>query len=273
VRGLGRVSCSVAAALALASAGAGSRPALAQPAKSTETRETDARKACLTGDWQKGAALLAELFAESGEATYIYNQARCYQQNARPDEAINRFREYLRVAKNLPPDVVAETEGHIREMEAQKAAARPEAPPPTTPPPVAPPPMPLGPAPAIGGTTGDLGASGSPGEDRGRTKRIAGLAVAGVGVGLVVGGIVMGLQAKSAAEEVAKKYDKDKEASGKRAATLQWVGYGLGTAAVATGAVLYVLGRPADGGRSEGRISFAPTLAPQAVGGVVKMSF
>src|SRR5689334_6176634 len=100
----------VAVGLALA-AGLGSRPAAAQ-GSSVEARGIEARKACLTGDYQKGTSILAELFADTSDPTYIYNGARCYQQNSRPAEAINLFREYLRVAKNLPADVVAETEGH-----------------------------------------------------------------------------------------------------------------------------------------------------------------
>jgi hypothetical protein len=242
------------------------RPALAQ-APSTEARITDARKACLTGDYQRGAGLLAELFADTGDPTYIYNQARCYQQNSRPTEAINHFREYLRVAKNLPADVVAETESHIREMEKEKAASGPT----TTPPPVTvPPPGPAPtPAPIVIASPGDSGAGA---QERGHTQKLAGIVVASVGGAALIGGVVFGLKASGLQTEVEERYDQSKYDSGKSAATLQWVFYGIGAAAVATGAVLYTLGLRA-GNSESSSISFLPTLDPRAPGGAVRMVF
>jgi hypothetical protein len=259
----------VAGGLALLAALAG-RPALAQ-APSTEARVTEARKACLTGDFQRGATLLAELFADTGDPTYIYNQARCYQQNSRPTEALNHFREYLRVAKNLPADIVAETEGYIREMEKEKATSAPvTTPPPVTAPPPGPPPTP---SPASGpiviGAPGDTGAGG---EDRGRTQKLAGIVVASVGGAALIGGAVFGLKASGLQSEVEERYDKGKYDSGKSAATLQWVFYGIGAAGIATGAVLYTLGLRAAHGESSS-VSFVPALDPRAPGGTVRVVF
>jgi hypothetical protein len=248
----------------------GARPALAQ-APSTEARVTEARKACLTGDYQRGAALLAELFADTGDATYIYNQARCYQQNSRPTEAINHFREYLRVAKNLPADVITETEGHIREMEKDKAASAPTtvAPPPVAVPPPAPTPAPPRSGPIVIGSPGDSAGGGS---ERGRTQKLAGIIVASVGGAAVIGGIVFGLKTKSLQDDVEKNYDRGTYDSGKSAATLQWVFYGIGGAAIATGAVLYGLGWRAGNGETSS-VSFLPVLDPRAPGGAVRMIF
>jgi hypothetical protein len=264
----GRRWTAVAGGLGLLAA-LGARPALAQ-APSTEARITEARKACLTGDYQRGATLLAELFADTGDPTYIYNQARCYQQNSRPTEAINHFREYLRVAKNLPADVVAETEGYIREMEKEKVASAPVvAPPPVTVPPPAPTPTPMGSAPIVIGSPGDS-AAGPP--DRGRTQKLAGIIVASAGGAAVIGGIVFGLRVKSLQDEVETHYDPGKIDSGKSAATLQWVFYGIGGAAIATGAVLYGLGWRA-GNRETSSVSFLPVLDPRAPGGAVRVVF
>jgi hypothetical protein len=245
------------------------RPAVAQ---GTPAREAEARKACLTGDYQRGANLLAELFADTGEATYIYNQARCYQQNGRPDEAVNHFREYLRVAKNLPPDVVAETESHIKEMEAMRAANKPATA--TAPPPTSSPPLPPAPAAATTATSTspDLTARPEPAESRGRKLRIAGLAVGAVGAVALAGGLVMGLQARALSSDVHTMYDQDKFDRGERASKLQWVGYGLGVAAVGTGAVLFFLGRSADAREREG-LALAPLLAPAAGGATLRGSF
>jgi hypothetical protein len=84
-------------------------------AQDKDPRETEARKDCLTGKYEAGAALLAELFTETSNPNFIYNQARCYEQNARPDEAIQRFREFLRIARDLSAEEKKEVENHIAE--------------------------------------------------------------------------------------------------------------------------------------------------------------
>lgn len=56
-----------------------------------------ARTACLAGDYSKGATILSQLFVETKDPNYIYNQARCFEQNSRYQEALSRFQEYLRV--------------------------------------------------------------------------------------------------------------------------------------------------------------------------------
>jgi hypothetical protein len=62
--------------------------ALAQAPDARDPREIQARKDCLTGRYEAGAALLAELFAETGNPNFVFNQARCYEQNSKLDEAI-----------------------------------------------------------------------------------------------------------------------------------------------------------------------------------------
>lgn len=107
-------------------------PVLAQQGGSLEFQ---AHKACLSGQTDKGIAILAELYATKRKANYIYNQARCYQQNDRPAEAISRFREYLRVAGKISAKEGDEVEKQIAECQAmlsEKEAAlarRPATPP------------------------------------------------------------------------------------------------------------------------------------------------
>src|SRR5437867_3321336 len=97
-----------------------------------DPREGEARRECLAGRYQRGIDLLAALFTDTKDPNYIFNQARCYQQNNRPDEALSRFREYLRKAPTLPPAEETEVQRYIRECEAMKAeqiaAARAAAP-------------------------------------------------------------------------------------------------------------------------------------------------
>jgi hypothetical protein len=60
-----------------------------------------AKKACLSGDTQKGTEILADLYLDTNDATHIYNQGRCFEQNGQKEQAIPRFEEYLRKEKNL----------------------------------------------------------------------------------------------------------------------------------------------------------------------------
>ena len=64
--------------------------------------------------------------------TYLRNIARCHQNLGDADKAISSFREYLRKARDLPPDQRAEIEGYIAEMEQMKRA-KAAAPPPAAP--------------------------------------------------------------------------------------------------------------------------------------------
>lgn len=70
-------------------------------AASRQTPEKTARKACLSGDYEKGVAILSDLFVETQDPTWIFNQARCFEQNRRYEDAIARFQEYLRAAPDL----------------------------------------------------------------------------------------------------------------------------------------------------------------------------
>jgi hypothetical protein len=64
-------------------------------AASRQAREKAAKKACLTGDPAKGVEILADLFIETNDLAFIFNQGRCFEQNLRYEDAIGRFREFL----------------------------------------------------------------------------------------------------------------------------------------------------------------------------------
>jgi hypothetical protein len=128
-----RIQPSVAIVVAL---GISSSVAFAANKPSTRrAQEKAAQEACLLGDPQKGAELLVKLYVETHEPTYIYNQARCFEQNHRYEDAIDLFREYLRKASDLPAadkaDVdqhIAECQGHLNQKTTAPVAA-PAAPP------------------------------------------------------------------------------------------------------------------------------------------------
>jgi hypothetical protein len=124
-----------------------SQPALAAKLVALERQ---AKKACLSGDYVKGVTILADLFVDTGDPTYLYNQGRCYEQNVRYVEAAERFKEYLRKATKLTADDKAEVDKHIADCEATIAKSHPVEPTPPTPQPLpvavpqpAPQPLPL----------------------------------------------------------------------------------------------------------------------------------
>jgi hypothetical protein len=95
-------------------------------AQERDPRELEAKKACLGGRPDRGIELLAEMYAETNDPTYIYNQGRCFQQNGKPREALTRFREYMRKARDMSADDKALVEGYIAELEQQIKASTPD---------------------------------------------------------------------------------------------------------------------------------------------------
>jgi hypothetical protein len=111
--------------------------ALAKGKEDQDTRAKAAKKACLLGDVEKGADILADLYVETNDPTFIYNQGRCFEQNGKNDQAVLRFKEYQRKAQGLSPADVDALRKKIEDLEAT-SAQRPSPPPPVIP--AAPPP-------------------------------------------------------------------------------------------------------------------------------------
>jgi tetratricopeptide (TPR) repeat protein len=222
-----------------------SAPALAAP---VDKREREARADFAAGRYQKAVDTFAQLFADTGDPLYLRNIGRCYQKMKRAQEAIDSFQEYLLKAKNLSKPERQEIEGYVKEMQALKASEAPPPAPPvvTPPPPVTPPPAavatPPAPPPPIE-PLAPMPPSAPPSTSDGHVWRIAGIATAAGGVALIAAGIGFGAAAQSAADDVGKKYNSSTDSAGKRDATLQWVGYGVGAAALAAGTLLYLHGR------------------------------
>jgi hypothetical protein len=224
-------------------------------AASREARERMARTACLAGDYSKGATILSQLFVETKDANYIFNQARCFEQNAHCQEAISRFEEYLRVSKRLTDEEKAETQKHISDCQlslakqsGQPATAAPVvqivpavAPLTATQAPAAPLP-PVAPVQVLNAQAGPDHAqvAVSPGAG----LRSAGIITAAVGGAALVAGVLLNLKVNSMASDFQSLngYTDSKESDRKTYQTLGWVSYGVGAACVATGAVLTILG-------------------------------
>jgi hypothetical protein len=216
----------------------------AQAAAGRETRERAAKKACLSGDPLKGAEILADLYIDTNDVTYIFNQGRCFEQNHRYEDAISRFREYLIKGKNLSSDEKADAEAHI--ATCQSYLVKPDAPPVESPSgerPVltAPPPT----APESNRAGAELAVSEQPPVVSGRAGaklRIAGVVTASIGVAAVVSGVILNLKVNSMTGDLEKQYDRSRNSTRENYKTLGWIGYSAGATCVATGAVLYYLG-------------------------------
>jgi hypothetical protein len=98
-----------------------------------EAREREARKACFTGNVDRGVELLVDLYGETGHPNYIYNQARCFERNGRYDQALLSYEDYLRKAKDVGTAERADVEKAIAELRSKVARQTPA----TTPPPAA----------------------------------------------------------------------------------------------------------------------------------------
>jgi tetratricopeptide (TPR) repeat protein len=260
-------------------------PASAEKVKPKTGREKAAQKACALGDYQKGVDILADMLVDSDDPNPVYNQGRCYEQNSRWEQAINRFREYLRKDANLSDGDRADVERHIAECEkalAQAAqAAQPAA---VLPPPVAPVEIP-GPARAPPPVTPDVStkpasppvvqqANPQPAGQSGSGLRTAGIVTAAVGGAALVASVVMNLKVNGMASDLQKTngYDSGKVSGRNTYETLGWVGYGVGAACVATGAVLYYLGIRS-GASGSASVAFVPAFAPGQAGAVLKGAF
>ena len=251
--------------------------ARAVQAGSVESKERTARMACLSGDFAKGVAILSELFVDTKNPVYIYNQGRCFEQPRHYEDAIARFQEFLRAGKKLSKDEKDDAQRHI--VDCQDLLAK-QSPPMVAPPPPAPRPAPVvaqesaasvpivAATPVIQQTNPRLeGESGS-------GLRAGGIITAAVGGAALVTGVILNLKVNSMASDLQKTdgYTASKESDRKTYETLGWVSYGVGAACVATGAVLYYLGQRL-GSPGSLSVAFVPAFSPDQAGAVLKGAF
>ena len=283
--------CSILVALALAAP----TSALAQPKPaSRELREAEARRACAAGQVEKGIEVLAELLVEIGHPNYVYNQARCYQQNGRAEEAINRFREYLRAAPSISASERQRVEGFVAELEAElarrgstsAAGARPAETRAQTEPPVDAAPRVRQPPPERDKTEAKVTqTTPTAGAERSQLMRRSAMILGGVGLVAIAGGAFSSLKVHTLVQEqndrlaeahakggtVPPEIFRENKDAGERYATLQWVGYGVGAAALVGAVVCWVLG--GEESASGTTALLLPDLSPNRAGGVLRVSF
>lgn len=264
---------------------------LPRPAAGFESKEKTARKACISGDYAKGVEILSDLFVETNDLNYVFNQGRCFEQNGRYQDAINRFHEYARKLKDARKSVDPEVERHIAECQAM-LDKQTVAPSPTVTPPTAPTSRPSGPvtptptspvgvpesesggAQAIPAGRQDEFVHASPGT--GTTTaglRIAGLTALSVGVAGLASGVILNLKANSLADDLDRSdtsYSRSRESTRATYEVWAWVSYGVGAACVASGTILYLLGY-SQGQRSQ--VSLLPIAGSGQAGAALQGAF
>jgi hypothetical protein len=227
-----------------------------------ETPDKAAKRACAAGDYRKGVEILADLYVRTDDTTFIFNQARCYEQCHQWVSAIDRFREFVRKTKDISPEATAEAESHIADCKRYQAEeeAKSASPPVPSLSPVAALPAEVPPSSSATAEANTIITSPPPGEhDAGGAMRATGLVVAGVGVATLAAAVALNLKANQLASDTNKTQSPSTESSQKSYKMGALICYGTGAAALVTGGVLYWLGH-AKGGQFA--VALLPTWTP-----------
>jgi hypothetical protein len=253
----------VTAAGLLVAAGVTARKAAAQE---VDPRPGNALTACAAGDVSKGIAILAQLYAETRNPTFVFNQGRCYQQNGNLEPAKQRFQEYLRVGSNEPPEDRRRAEGYLADIDRELVRRQEEE------------------AAARARTGADDAAR------RVRTLRIVGFALGGVAVAAAGVGVFANRKMKSIEDEIDGKIPPDGivtdereiqklrelDASGYRYESVQYVSLGLAVAAIAGAATTFAftgVGWPGTPPAERAQVALTPVVSPGLLGGSLKLRF
>jgi hypothetical protein len=223
----------------------------AVPLAGEDPRPGQALTACASGEVAKGIDILARLYAETRNPSFVFNQARCYQQNGQLEKSRERFREYLRVGKNEPPADIQRAEGFIKELDRELSLQR-----------------------AV--------QDARPQERRYRgALRTTSIVLAATGVAAIGAGALLGYQTNQKERLIDKQFDpnrpggpdnatvSDLVAEGTRLETWQYISYGVGVAALAGAATTFGL----SGWTFRDEVTVTPVLAGNRVGGTVRLRF
>ena len=209
------------------------------------------------GDYEKAIELYQKAYELIPHPVMLFNIAQAHRLAKRLDEAARFYERYLAADPNGTEAADART--FLAEI---GSAAPPPTAPATEPAPVAPAaPVPSGPSASV---QRDVPAS------PGRTLRIAGLAVGGVGVACAGAALAFGLRLESIEKEQVKRFDQglpyepDRVRAGEAAERNQYIAAALAGTFVVGGAVLYVVGRRQ--GRAASTTAWMPMVGPDVAG-------
>ncbi len=216
-----------------------------------DPRPGQALTACASGQVAKGIDVLATLYAETRNPSFVFNQARCFQQNGQLEKSRERFREYLRVGKNEPPADIQRAESFIKELDRELALQQ-----------------------AV--------QDARPQERRYRgALRTTSIVLAATGVAAIGTGVLLSYQMKQKEDLIAEQFAPDRPggadnarvsdlvAEGTRLETWQYISYGVGVAALAGAATTFGL----SGWTFRDEVTVTPVLAGGHMGGTVRVRF
>jgi hypothetical protein len=261
--------------------------------ESQDPLEKAAREECNAGQLEAGIKLFDKLYAKTGKTKYIFFKGRCYQKNDKPRDALEQFEKYVAQTKRMQPEdqatadknmaecraAIAEDERREDERRIEEIRRKKEAedagvggPGPTLPDTPVVGPVPVGPPqPPVEMVVLQPQATAETARP-GSGLRTAGIVVGATGVAAVGAGIVLGLASASIRDQITSdaakgSYDRAKDDRGRLYSRLQWVGYGVGAAAISSGVVLYYLGYRA-GAAAQPGVAFqvVPTVSPDEAG-------
>jgi tetratricopeptide (TPR) repeat protein len=243
------------------------------------------------GLYDEAIAEYMAAYKAKDDPALLFNLGQAHRLAGHAAEALRFYKTYL----SKVPEAVnrADVESRIRELkelvEKQKQAQAelpavsgasngPAVSGPTTP----------GPLPPATSVPTDVGTGGQAAvavteapPDRaqpGQGRKLAGIVVGASGLALVGAGIAFGVLAKQAGDQLTQLdqsggvFDPSKESAGRRDQVLEGVFLGVGAAAVATGAILYILGARA-GRDAPQAITVAPAVAAHCTGATLRMVF
>ncbi len=238
-------------------------PAAAQPApdKTAEEHYEASKKLYNIEKYDEAIAELKKAYELSPDPIYLFNIGQALRKKNDCAGALDYYRKYLRDSPNAPNK--DKVEGWMTELEAcAKVEVKPIVKPIVKPVEI----KPVEAKPKITGMVvpDPKPIDNAPSSDGNRTLRIAGLATAGVGVGVLVAGVVMGVSSRSIANQISEECAvgcdwpelEQRDAKGHKRATLSKIEIGVGGVMIAGGVVMYFLGRAT--GR-ESRVAVVPT--------------
>jgi tetratricopeptide (TPR) repeat protein len=245
------------------------RRATAKAHYETATRLYDIR------EYDKALVEYKSAYLAQPDPAFLFNIGQCHRKLGQNQQALNFFQEYLKKASPDDPNR-SQVEARIRDIEAeaklQAEAAQAAAAATPAPAPEVVPPAPTPATAAVAATPTAPAASveqavpvNTTPEGSGRGLRIAGIACGAAGLASVGIGIYYYTRARSLSDRVTNSQNPkaSDDQSGRDAQTMQWVFYGIGAGALATGTVLYLLGWPSN---PAGRTVATPIVGPGLVG-------
>ena len=221
----------------------------------------------------------------------LYNIAQAHRLNANPQKSIFFYKSYLSRSPNAAnvADVTAKIVELQRLIDQQARTQKmppdspvsPDRPIPATPQsPEPPPPAPVEPiAPPNHVIIAPAPQSAAPDVHAGRTKKIAGIVLLGVGVAAIAAGISMSVLSLQAASDInadsraGRTFDPGKESFGKTAEIVGPVLDGVGAAAAVAGGVVLFLGLRDAKRAAQSHALVVPAVGPGHVGVNLKVSF